>query len=131
MPQEPSLHIVGIFGAGPHEESGDFGMLVGLEDGTTAVLRIKLDLLSGLSLLIRNHLAKATYTDEGGMVATKPMQVNSCQPFLTQDGRVGMVMDVEHMKLPIAFPLDAVPTVMKGLNRMLELAQSPQTAKMN
>ncbi|MGH6888449.1 MAG: hypothetical protein ACREHF_04525 [Rhizomicrobium sp.] len=128
MPKEPLLHIVGILGAGPHQESSDLGMLVGLEDGTTAVLRIKLSLLSGLSLVLRNYLAKATYTDEAGMVAPKPMQLDSCQPFLMMDGQVGMVLDVEHMRLPIAFPVDAVPTLVEGLNRMVELSRVQPTA---
>jgi hypothetical protein len=125
MPEEPNLHIVGILATGPHQESGDFAMLAGLADGSTAVLRIKLEILSGLSLLIRQHLTKASYSDEGGVVSAKPMELLSCQPFSIEDGKVvGMVMDVEHMKLPIAFRVEEVPTVIAALKRILELSQT-------
>ncbi|HEX4078740.1 MAG TPA: hypothetical protein VHX61_07695 [Rhizomicrobium sp.] len=125
MPEEPSLHIVGVLGAGPHQESGDFTMLAGLSDGSTAVIRIKLDILSGLSLLIRQHLSKATYRDDGGTVYGSPMELRSCQPFSVADGKtVGMMMDIEHMKLPVAFRVEEIPTVVSALNRMLELSRT-------
>ena len=125
MLEEPNLHIVGILATGPHQGSGDFAMLAGLADGTTAVLRVKLDLLSGLSLLIRQHLSKATYSDEGGLISAKPMELYSCQPFSMDDGKtVGMVMDVEHMKLPVAFRVEEIPTIITALNRILELSRT-------
>jgi hypothetical protein len=125
MSEEPTLHIVGILATGPHRDTGDFAMLAGLADGATAVIRINLGLLSGLSLLIRQHLSKATYSDRGGTVSSKPMELYSCQPFSIADGMtVGMMMDVENMKLPIAFPVDDLPTVIAALNRILELSQT-------
>jgi hypothetical protein len=100
MVEEPNLHIVGVPAAGPHQESGDFAMLAGLVDGTTAVLRVRSDILSGLSLPIRNHLSRASHPDGNGMVSAKPMDLYSCQPFSIKDGkRLGMVMDVEHLNL--------------------------------
>lgn len=103
-------------------------MLVGLADDSTAVVRIKLGILSGLSLLIRQHLSKASYTDEGGVVSAKPLELYSCQPFSIDDGKVvGMVMDIDHMKLPVAFRVEEIQTVIAALQRMLELSQACHT----
>jgi hypothetical protein len=40
-----------------------------------------------------------------------------------------MVLQIEHMRLPIAFPAEAVPTLVSGLNRMAELAKAPRKPK--
>lgn len=133
MAEEPTqlIHVCGILGIGPHQETHDLGLIVGLMDGTRAVLRFQLGLLSGLSLVLRDYLAKASYSDDGGMVAAQPMQMNSCQPFAMQDGRVGMVLEVEHMKLPVTFPVEGLPILLKSIERMIELSRKPPAPKVN
>jgi hypothetical protein len=59
------------------------------------------------------------------------MELTSCQPFSDNEGRVGMVLEIEHMRLAIAFPAEGVPNMIIGLNRMAELAKNPPKSKLN
>ena len=127
----PIIEVRGILGGGPHDATGDLGLLVGLSDGSQAIIQIEQSILSGLELILRGYLAKTSYTDEGGMVAARPMELQSCQPFTVGDGRVGMVLEIEHMRLPVAFPVAGVPILIQGLRRMLKLAKKQPKPKFN
>lgn len=122
---EKVYHVRGILAAGPHDATGDLALLVGLDGGDQAILRIEQTILSGLELVLKDYLSKQTYSDEGGMIAGRPMQLTSCQPFVDGQGSVGMVLQIEHMRLPIAFPIEGVSALISGLNRMVQLAKNP------
>ncbi len=117
-----TVHVTGVLGTGKNQASGNFRAVIQLSDGSRLGLEAEASVLSGLELAIRNHLADQSYAAEGGPFVAQPLLLDSCQPFAHADGRVGMILEIEHMKLPVLIPLSGIPTLLEGINRMIQLA---------
>jgi hypothetical protein len=99
-------------------------MNVRLADGEIAVVRIELGVLSHVAAAINVHLANRSYRAGGETILAQTTDLLSCQPFSMEDGRVGLVLELDQLKLPVVIPLQGIPELVHSLERAMDLASA-------
>jgi hypothetical protein len=126
-------HVVatGIIGTGKNASTENLRIALQLNDGSSLIVEFDRGIVDGIELALRSYLSTISHPDAGGLIAAQALSLNSCQPFSVADGRVGLVLEIEQMKLSVVFPIEAIPAVLESLTRMHQLAQAIPAKKTN
>jgi hypothetical protein len=68
---------------------------------------------------------------EEATAITQPLTLLSARPFVLSDGRTGLELDLEGMRVPVVFPLGSIESIRNELGRLADLSRSSTQGPLN
>jgi hypothetical protein len=128
--QNPFIAI-GIIGSGVDPKTKDFRLVLKLSDQKPLYLNLQQGMVSNLALSAWAALRDIAPADEGGQALMQPLTLVSGRPFVTPDGRAGLVLDMEGMRVPVIFPVEAISLIQASLEQLRDMTKTSTQTKLN